>query len=662
MGSVSSTSSLNLISPQIDVASIVDALVNAASVPVTQMQNQVSTFQYRISAYQSLNTKLSTLLSGVNKLLYNGATAPLVTPGPFETRLENSVFSAKNATSSNEDILTASASQDALAGSYSLTVSGLAQARVDASVGFDDIDTTSVGAGTLKFFVGGEQVGDDLVIGPGNDTLQGVMEAINDADAGVTASIINDGAAHPYRLVITSDQTGTASAVTITDSGTGLSLSNKVEQADSLIKVNGIDIYRSTNTISDVISGVTLNLVGLTGSSPATVVTVGPDADAMVSAMKSLVSAYNDINTFITSQTTYNSQTKSAGALSGDASLRGIQTKLQNVVTQGVSNSYTSYSVLSQAGVSFNRDGSLSLDESKFRAAIADDLISTAALFLGNGALTDTRVSYNSQTSATQAGTYAIEVTALATQAAASGSNAVTTLGQDELLTITVGTSTPLEVQLSNGDTLETVLEKINTALSGAGIAATAADDGSGHIEITTTSYGSAESLTVLSNVDGGVSGSTGFGTTPVSDTGTDIAGSINGHAAGGSGLTLTGAAGNPEEGLSLTIAQTATGSYGSITVTSGTTVPDGSSPLVNLQSALKSITDPLEGPIHFATDSLNQNIRTLNDRISDFQDRLEVQRELLTREFNLADQALRLLTLTQSSLSAATASLGKVR
>ena len=82
----------------------------------------------------------------------------------------------------------------------------------------------------------------------------------------------------------------------------------------------------------------------------------------------------------------------------------------------------------------------------------------------------------------------------------------------------------------------------------------------------------------------------------------------------------------------------------------------------MNLQSALKSITDPLEGPIHFATDSLNQNIRTLNDRISDFQDRLEVQRELLTREFNLADQALRLLTLTQSSLSAATASLGKVR
>ncbi len=659
------SSSINLVNPQIDVASIVDALITSASTPVTQMQNQVSTFQSRVTAYQTLNTKLSTLLTGVNKLLYNGSTAPLVTPGPFETRLNNSVFSVKKASSSNEDVLTATASQDAASGSYSLTVAELAKAQVDVSDGFDNVGEVTTGLGDLNITVDGTQT--SVHITTSNNTLQGVMQAINDADAGVTASIVNDGTAHPYRLAITSDQTGMANSVTIDDqldlSGKALNLDTKIDAANSHVVVNGIDIYRSTNTISDVISGTTLNLVGLTGTGPATTITVGPDADAMVTAMKSLVTAYNDINTYISGQTTYNSQTKTAGVLSGDSSLRDIQSRLQSIVTQSVSNSFTSLSVLSQAGVSFNRDGSLSLDESKFRNALANNLTSTAALFLGNGALTDTRVTYSGQTSATQPGTYSIDVTSLATQASIAGSITFDSLAQDELITITNGSSPALDVQLSSGDTFDEVLGKINTALTGAGIAATASDAGSHYIVIKTTGYGSSENLKIRSDIGIGVSGSTGFGTVEQSAAGTDIAGTINGHAAAGSGLTLTGLAGNPlapnpEEGLSLTIAQTLTGSYGSITVTTGSTSQEGSSPLVNLQSALKNITDPLAGPIHLATDSLNQNIRTLNDRISDFQDRLEVQRELLTNEYNQADQALRLLTVNQNSLSSLISSI----
>jgi flagellar hook-associated protein 2 len=660
MTTTSATSSIDLVNSVIDVQSIVDALIKIDSAPITQMQNQSSTLQSKISAYQSLNTKLATLQTQVDDILYNGDTAHLITPGSFAARLSGSIFSASKATSSNTNVLTATAGKNAANGTYSITVGNLAKARTDLSDGFLDSGTTLTGTGTLSISIGGAPAV-DVTIDSTNNTLQGVADAINAKNAGVNAAVINDGSDQPYKLVITSSQTGIANSFTITDNLTGgkaLNLVNKVLADDAKINVNGIDISRSSNTISDVISGATLNLVS-TSATP-TIVTVGADVDSMVNAMKDLVSAYNDINTAITSQTRYDTQTKTAGVLSGDSNIRDIQNKLQTIITGIVSNSYTTYSVLSQVGVNFNRDGSLSLDESKFRSAASSSLSSVAALFLGNGAISDSRVTYNSQTPATQAGTYSVQVTGLATQAAVTSSQPVATLSQDENLTITYGSSSPVQVSLATDDTLDAVLQKINAALSDAGVAASAVNDGTGAIKIYTNDYGSSQSITVVSD-QANAPGSTGFGTTPVSNTGTDIAGTINGHAAVGSGLTLTGADTYPEEGLSLTITQTTTGSYGSITVTEGSTNPDGFSPMVNLRSALENITDPLSGPIHIMTDAYNQNIRTLNDRISDYQDRLEVRRQLLTAEYSKADQALRLLTLNQASLSAQTASLSNM-
>ena len=653
------SSAINLVNPVIDVPTIVDGLIQIESAPITQMQNETSALQSKISAFQSLNTKLATLLDKVDNVLYNGGTVPLNTPGSFSARLNGSVFTASKATSSNTNVLTATASQNAANGTYSITVANLAKARTDLSDGFLDPNTVLTGTGTLSISIGsGPAV--DVSIDSTNNTLQGVASAINAKNAGVTAAVINDGSATPYRLVITSSQTGKANSFNITDGlvgGKALNLGNVVLADDAKINVNGIDISRSTNTITDVISGATLNLV--TTSAAPTTVTVGADLDAMVSAVKGLVSAYNDVNTAITNQSQYNTQTKTAGVLSGDSNVRSIQNKLQTIITGIVSNSYTTYSVLSQVGLNFNRDGSLSLDESKFRSAAASNLSSVAGLFLGSGPVSDSRVRYNSQTSATQAGTYDIQVTRLAAQAVAAGSLQVTSLSQNENLTISVDASSPVIVALASGDTLGDVLQKINGALSGAGVAATAVNDGTGAIKISTTAFGSSESISVVSDQAG--SGSTGFGTTGVSGTGTDIAGTINGHAAVGSGLTLTGADTYAEAGLSLTIAQTSIGSYGSVEVSDGSTNPDGVSPMVNLHTALESITDPLSGPIHHMTDAYSQSIKALNDRISDYQDRLEVRRQILTAEYNQADQALRLLTVNQSSLSAQTASLSKI-
>jgi flagellar hook-associated protein 2 len=329
-----------------------------------------------------------------------------------------------------------------------------------------------------------------------------------------------------------------------------------------------------------------------------------------------------------------------------------------------MSNRYTNYRVIGQVGVDVNRDGSLSLNESEFREALADDFSAVAALFLGEGApegsatATDSRVTYSGKTAATQAGTYSVQIDTLAQQASAVGSQTVDMLDFDETLTITYGAASAV-VDLLQNDALVDVLLKINNELSAQGMSVTAVDDGTGRIKISTNGYGSSESISVVSDLDG-ILGTTGFGTMPVTGIGIDIAGSIGGHAATGSGLTLTGASGQPEEGLSLTFAQTAIGNYGTVTVAPSDAGVDGASFLVNMCSLLDGITDPLSGPIQTATDGLNKSIDYLNDSISTYEDRLEMRRAMLTAEFSKADEALRLMTVTQASLSAQIGSLSK--
>lgn len=659
-----STSSVNLTNSALDVGSIVENLIYIERAPVRNMESQVSTLQSKITAYRSLNTKLSTLADKVNTLLFGETEAPLTTPYSYSERLSESIFARCKVTSSDDDTITATASNAMIAGEYSISVSTLAQAKSMASSGFADLTSASLGTGTFIITTGTNDPV-TLTINSTNNTLTGLRDAINNADAGVTASIINDGSATPYRLLLTANETGTANAFTIADNlsgGQALSIAQTQAAADAAFVVNGVSVTQSSNTVSEVIDGVTFTLKDTT-SGPVTL-SVEKDLDAIVSAINEMVSAYNAVNSFINSQFTYNSTTETAGVLSGDSTLRRIQSNLQSQLTQTMANRFTDFRVIGQVGLNVNRDGSLSLDEGEFREALSDDFTAVAALFLGEGApsggatASDSRVTYGGKTAATQPGTYAVQVDTLAEQAFGIGNQVVDSLDYDETLTITYGTANAV-VNLLQNDALVDVLLKINNELSTQGMSITAADDGTGRIKISTNAYGSAESISIVSDLDG-ILGTTGFGTMPVIDTGIDIAGRIGGNAATGVGLTLTGAAGQPEEGLSLAIAQTTTGNYGTVTIAPEDAGVDGASFLVNLSSLLDGLTDPLTGPIQTATDGLNKSIEYLNDSISSFEDRLEIRRALLTAEFSKADEALRLMTVTQASLSAQISSLSK--
>lgn len=659
-----SSSAVNLIGSTLDVPSIVEGFIYVESAPVRSMESQVSTLQSKASALQSLNTRLSSLSDKVNSFLFGDTEAPLSKPYSFYDRLSESVFSKCKTTSSAENVISPSSSNAAAAGVYSLTVSSLAQAQSYASAGFADASSPLAGTGTITIARGDD---DPLVItiSSTNNTLTGIRNAINNARAGVTATIINDGSSAPYKLLLTANDTGTANSFTVTENLTGgqqLALQEKVAAADAHFTVNGIDIVKSSNSVSDVIDGVTFTLKAET-SDPVTL-NVERDIDSIVASFNEIIAAYNEVNSFLNSQFTYNPATRKAGVLSGDSTLRYIQSKLHSDVTRAVSNRFSSFRVASQVGLDFSRDGSLKLDESKFRKALADDFTGVAALFLGDGTpsggvtATDNRVTYNGKTEATQAGTYEIRIDRLAEQAVATGSQAITTLTADETLTITSPEGSAVITLLEN-DSLETVLSKINNALAEQWMSIIATDDGSGRIRIATKGYGSSQTFTIVSDRDGSA-GSTGFNSSPLQAVGVDIGGTINGHAAVGQGLNLTGAAGEPEEGLSLTIAQTSIGQYGTVTVASETVGTEGASLLMNLMTRLDGLTDPLSGPIHHATDAVNRNIRSINEQITKYQERLEVRRALLTEQFNRADQALRLLAVTQSSLGSQLSSLPK--
>ena len=651
-------SSINVINSGLDVQTLVDQLIKLERAPIERFERQTTNLQSKVKALQSFNTKLSTLLNKLDNALYKGETALLSVPAGFARRFAKSIFAVRNASSSDESAVLAVAAKGASVGSYAVTVSSLAKARTEASANFADTDTTRAGTGTIVIQVGTKDAV-TINIDETNNTLEGVRAAINNATAGVSATILNDGSSSPYRLLLTAKGTGTANTFTVTENLTGgqaLNLTETQAAVDAQFTVNGISLTKSSNTVSDVISGITFTLRATTAAPVE--VTVETDTDAAIAGLKELIDAYNEVASFANSQARYNAETKQAGILAGDATLRNTILKIQDALTRQITSSFTGLRYVGEVGLRFNTDGSMSLDETKLRSALESDLTGVAALFLGDGAagtaenisLSDPRVTYNSKTAATQAGTYAVEITGLAQPASAVGGQTISSLAQDETLTITYG-AVQTTVDLLSGDSLTTVLDKINAALAGNGVAAAASDDGTGRIMVTTTGYGSSEAITVVSNVDN-IAGSTGFGTTPTTATGTDIAGSINGNAAIGSGFTLTGASGNPEEGLGLTIAQSATGGYGTVTFTPATAGEESDGILVGLRTMLKSVTDPLSGPIHRTTDAFNNTIKNLDQQISKYEDRLEVRRQQLLQEYTRADQALKMMSVLQSSLS----------
>jgi flagellar hook-associated protein 2 len=336
--------------------------------PLTVLDTKEASYQAKISAYGTVKSSLASLQSAV------------------QTLTQPNTFKTLGITSSDLTVVSGSANTEAAPGTYNVVVDQIAKAHAVRSNGAYASTSASFNTGTLSIKVGsGSAVNIDIT--GSNNSLSNIRNAINNSGAGVSATIVNDGT--NQRLVLTSKTMGSTGAITVTasDSGSGgtnaltdLASASLVEiqpAEDAEFTVNGLSVVRNSNTISDVVQGLTLTL-GKEGNST---VTVAKNATPAVNAVTAFVTAYNAVVAQNSALTAYDAGNEAASILTGDATVRSIQSKLAGLVNSSVSGVSGDISRLSQVGVSLQKDGTLKLDTSKLTAALNDSDKDVASLF-----------------------------------------------------------------------------------------------------------------------------------------------------------------------------------------------------------------------------------------------------------------------------------------
>ena len=431
---------------------------------------------------------------------------------------------------------------------------------------------------------------------------------------------------------------------------------------------NAITVRKSTNTITDVIEGVTLSLKKADAAATV-IVDVSRNTLGVSSAVSALVSALNATESFIQENTFFDSDTNETGALFSDFNLFLVRSRVSEILT-GVVSSVPPGKLrsLSDAGVSLNPStGNFSIATSELSALLSTKPDEVRGLFASVAEATDIDVKALTFTSDTKTSTsvgYAVRITQAATRATDTGAQDVSAgITQDETLTITTG-GFSVSVNLTNGMTAQAAASAINTALQGGGISTLTAsfNSATGKISIQHNSYGAEHSFSVKSTLASGTAGGSGLGNATASVesvfTGQDVAGTINSEAATGKGQTLTGNAGNANtDGLQIQVTITpdqlaAQGEdQGNVVVTGGLAS--------ELKKYLSFLTDASEsGPIQGAIEEANKRVEDLQNQIASVEARVARERTRLNEQFARLEQALGALQTTSQFLSGQLAQL----
>ncbi|MHB1542877.1 MAG: flagellar filament capping protein FliD [Steroidobacteraceae bacterium] len=362
----------------IDVSSLVSELVAAAQAPQESLiTRQTQAVTSEMSSVGQLKSALSTFQSSL---------AAIDTPG---------AFGALSATSSNTSAFTAAVNSGATLGSYSVSISQLAQAQQIVSSTAYSSSSAVVGTGTLQLSLGGSSF--SVTIGSGNDTLAGIAAAINSASGnpGIEASVVT-GTSGAY-LVLTSTLTGAANTMSIaeTDSGTGLAAltygsgsTNYTQQTaaqNASFSIAGIAYTSPSNTVTDALSGVTLNLQATTSS--AATLTIADNTATIEGNIQTFVKAYNTLQKSLAQLGGYDAATNTAGPLMGNSALTDAQSQIQAALYGRVNTGSATYTSLASIGITANSDGSLSLNTAQLAVALSTHFSSVSTLFSGAGGI-----------------------------------------------------------------------------------------------------------------------------------------------------------------------------------------------------------------------------------------------------------------------------------
>jgi flagellar hook-associated protein 2 len=431
---MASTTSISGVSSGIDWQSIIAQIQTVEHKPIDLLTQQKTTYGNQLKAWQDLNTQLLSLKTAAEKL---------------KTAEGFNLFTSSTTSSSAtnpDDLLTATVGTAQQPGSYGIEVLQTAQAQKMASGSFSS-PSSALGAG----FTGTFQINGQTVTVAATDSLTAIQTKINNLNSGaqatsVTASVVSYSATD-NRLILTSQKEGAAGislqAVGSPNLVTAFGFSTIQAGRDAQLKLDGISLTRSSNTITDLLPGVTLNLKK---AEPGTTVTlnVNRDLNSVSSLIKGFVDQYNQVRDSIQTQSAYNQGNgQSNGVLLGDNTLNSIKSALVKNLINPVWGVSSQFSTLGMAGINLDNHGKLTIDDSKLTGYLQTNFYDIQKLVITNGTSSTGNLNYVTQGAKTTPGTYMVNIT----QAAASDGDVAGTIngeaaiGRGTTLTGAPGTS-----------------------------------------------------------------------------------------------------------------------------------------------------------------------------------------------------------------------------
>ena len=672
----------------LDVNGLVNKLMAAESQPLKQLNAKEATYQAKLTAYGTVKSALSSFQSAVSSLE------------------SANTFQTVAATSGDSSVYSATAGAGAVPGSYSIEVTNIAKSQKLASSAFASVNDV-VGTGTLTFQFGtdngagvftgnSDKTAKDVTIDSSHSSLSGVRDAINAADIGVTATILNDGTG--YRLALTSKDTGEANSLKITigndgdgDSldnaglsqlaydpagslGNGKNMTQTVAAQDATLNVDGInDIKKSNNTITDLIEGVTLNLFQQSASGVPAILSVANDPASVQAEVQKFVNAYNDLKNTLGDVTSYDPKTQKGGILLGDSTILALQRQLRSLLTSNIPGLTGSDRLLSNIGIGFQKDGTLSLDSSKLKDALNTSAKDVASLFATVGTASDGLINFVSASGASKPGSYAVTVSQLATQGYSDGVSTASLAntngtfnapvvidGNNNTLILEVDGVQTNTITLTQGNytTAAALTAEIQSRINGdsALVAAKANvvvsfDNASAKFRITSNKYGSASTVAITS---AGSNTPTTLGLSITSgNVGVDVAGTINGIQASGSGQYLTGALGDASSGIKIQVMGGELGARETVSYSQG---------YAHQIDTFVGSAIGASGPINARTDGIDKSVADIKDQVTAMNHRLAILQQQYLAQFNAMDTLVAQMRSTSDFLTQQLASLASIR
>ncbi|WP_094752401.1 flagellar filament capping protein FliD [Psychromonas sp. CD1] len=674
MSSVTSTG----LGSGLDINSIVGAIVGAEKEPaLSKITKEDAKATAIISAYGLLNSDLDDFKSSYKDLAYR------------------STFSAASANSSDSSILDTKLGVGAQIGSWQFEVKQKAQAQVlvsSSNSSFSGIKDT-IGEGVIllrfghynsdasAFSVNADKPIEKITIDSSNNSLEGLRNTINKGDYSVSASIVNDG--NSYRLVLTSKATGKENALEITVADTkggtldkGNALNNFIYTAthknldqtsvaqDAKIVMNGIEIVRDSNKITNVIQGVTLNINGETALNKKVTLKISSDNSKVKEQIEAFVKNYNATFEKMNELTAFNGvKADNNGVLNGDSTIRNIKNMMRSVLNTQVKHIQGSIHSFADLGILTKRDGTLELNASTLDSALNKDMQGIADFFTATGVASDTFITFDKHSSLTKPGTYSVEVSKLATQATLSdgvvSSQTPTVNDDNNTFKIRIDGYLSNDIVLSQktyasiDDLAIEIQLKINSdpRFIKNGISISVRND-AGKLTFTSNKFGSGSSL-AFNEVGAGFYADFGVGVVSAGVSGTNVQGKIDGKSGYGDGQYLLSEKGD-STGIKLLIEGGLLGSRGDVTYAEGMTKLMNNLLSGIIDSNISGSSGDMnssQGIIDGKIDSLYKKIASLDTRKETLIYRMDKLEARLYKSFNSMDMAVSTMGNTMTNL-----------